>query len=155
LDSTNFSYYLAEIIDKMTEENEKHPEIYDLLEETLENINDGSSDLLLTYFELNFLSESGFRPELYKCLSCSKKVLANETYFSLESGGLVCKTCQKDGKKISEKAVKVLRLFLEHKISVLNKIKTDQKLTNEIEILVKDYLKHTSQREFKSARFLR
>ncbi len=155
LKKTNIAYYLAEIIEQMTAENEKHPEIFDLLTQVLEHLNNGQDKLLLVYFEINFLAESGFKPELSHCISCQNKVIAGENYFSLSEGGIVCPKCKNHDIRISDSAVKVLRLFLEHRISVIQKIKTDKILTDEIENLSNRYLKYIHQKEFKSERFLK
>src|SRR3990172_809361 len=74
LNSTHQAYYLAEIIDKMTEENESHPEVFDLLDEVLERIDNRQDKLLFSYFIINFLATSGFKPELYYCLKCRNKI---------------------------------------------------------------------------------
>lgn len=155
LSSTNNAYFLAEIIDKMTVENETHPEVFNLLENVLENLNNGLSELLLSYFVINFLSDIGYQPELYACLKCDKKIEAGKNYFDLDSGGLICAGHQNIiARPISDKAIKVLRLFLKHQISIIDKLKTDEKLTKEIKNITSDYLRHTSQKEFKSEKFL-
>lgn len=165
LKTTNIAYYLAEIIDKMTAENEAHPEIFELLEEVLENLDNGQNKLLLAYFEMNFLAESGFKPELEKCLICGKKVTPSENYFSYYEGGLICGGCRNGDLEISDKAIKVLRLFLKHRISTIQKIlvksqsasggNTDKKLAKEIENIASSYIDSIYQKEFKSKRFLK
>jgi len=157
LRATHQAYYLAEIIEKMTAEGEKHLAIFDLLEQVLEHLDNGKNKLLLSYFEINFLAESGFAPELYKCISCGRKLQPDENYFSFRQGGIVCARCFKanfDAKKITARAVKILRLFLKQRISVIQKIQTDKKLVQEIEEIASTYIEHIAQKEFKSKRFL-
>ena len=155
LKATQTAFYLAEIIDKMTEEKEPHPEIFDLLDNSLENLGKDQNKLLVSYFEINFLSESGFNPELYKCLSCGKKTISENNYFSFSSGGLLCDKCRSvDGLKISDESIKILRLFLKHRISVIDKLKTEIKLSKEIGQITRGYLKYTIDKELKSERFL-
>lgn len=155
LEATRVAYYLAEIIDKMMAENDQsHPEIFHLLDETLEHLDNGQSKLLLSYFEINFLAETGFRPEVFKCLLCGREAVSQENYFSFEEGGLVCLNCQSGAIQISDEAVKVLRFFLKHEIKVVQKIKTDKNLTLEIEKIASGYMNFLAQREFKSKRFL-
>ncbi|MCL5407732.1 MAG: DNA repair protein RecO [Patescibacteria group bacterium] len=155
LEATNTAYYLAEIVQNLMAENQSHPEIFKLLDEVLEHLDNGQSKLLLAYFEINFLSYAGFRPELYHCLSCDKDAISKENYFSFHEGGLVCGECHKGDIKISDEAIKVLRLFLNRRISAIQKIKTHPKLAKEIENITSSYINNIYQKEFKSKRFLK
>lgn len=157
LRSTTTAYYLTEITEKMTAENQKHPEIFDLLLDVLQDVNQKQSQLLVSYFELNFLNESGFKPELYRCLLCHGKILPKDNYFSFQEGGLVCKNCSNTtlNFKISDSAIKVLRLFLKHKLSFVDKIKLDQKTVKEVSKITHQYLQYIHQKEFNSHKFLK
>jgi len=154
LESTRKAYFLAEVIDKIVDENHPHEEIFDLLKKTLESINSGSNELMQSYFEINLLAELGFKPELEHCLDCHGKLDPQKVLFNAEQGGLTCGKCS-GGREISEKAIKVLRLFLAYNISIIDRIKTDEKLTKEILYLTNIYLKTISQQEFKTERFLK
>lgn len=155
LNSTHQAYYLAEIIEVMTGENEAHQEVFELLDEVLERIDNRQDKLLLAYFVINLLATSGFRPELYHCLKCRQTISTAGNYFGLEEGGLVCGQCRKNDEPISDDAIKVLRLFLRHKIKIIQKIKTNEKLALEVENIADKYLSYISQKEFKSKRFLK
>lgn len=152
LEATQTAFYLAEIIDRMLGEREKHPEIFELLDETLENLNSAPGELLIAYFELNFLASTGFHPELEKCVRCNAK-LSDHNHFDFDSGGIVCGKCD-NGRPVSNDAIKALRLFLKHRLSTIQKIKTNQKLVQEISAITSDYLRHINQKDFKSKRFL-
>lgn len=152
LESTQTAYYLAEIIDRMLPEREKHEEIFELFDETLEHLNSAPSELLISYFELNFLASVGYHPELAKCVRCSEK-LSDNNHFDFDSGGVVCTKCD-SGRPVSNDAIKTLRLFLAHRLSTINKIKTNKKLIKEISDITSDYLRHINQKEFKSRKFL-
>lgn len=154
LSQTNISYYISELVDKFTAEKEKHEDIFELLKKTLENINISNKEILLPYFELNILAAAGFYPELHKCLKCSQKITMGENYFDFEEGGLVCGDCKSRGQKVSDEGVKLLRLFLKHDISVINRIKLSEKQEKELGEIVKKYLKHIHQFEFNSSRFI-
>lgn len=154
LKSTTDAFYLAEIIDKMLEEEEKHPEIYYLLDQALENIENTKNPLLQSYFEINILSELGFLPELQSCVICSKKIESGVNYFNFEHGGLVCKDCGHGEIVISDKSVKVLRLFLKHQMAIIDRISPEEELVKEINLVTSGYLKYISQKEFKSEKYL-
>jgi DNA repair protein RecO (recombination protein O) len=152
LEATQTAYYLAEIIDRMIPEKEKHPEVFELLDETLEHLNLGPGKLLISYFELNFLASTGFHPELEKCVHCGQKLI-DQNKIDFESGGVKCAQCG-PGRRISNEAIKVLRLFLKHRLSTIQRIKTNQKLIRELSEITSDYLTNINQKEFKSRRFV-
>lgn len=153
LEKTNASFYFTEVIDKMVEEREPHPEIYHLLENTLVHINDIMEPLLKPYFEINFLSEMGFCPELYHCLSCKEKISCSDNNFDFTHGGLVCGNCN-SGKKVSDNAIKLMRLFLSRRFEQIKKFDVDEILIKEVQQVCSQYLRHLYQKDFKSERFL-
>ena len=153
--ATHSAYYLAEIVDKMTPEHQPHPKIFELLEQVLEYLSSKNTQLLIPYFEINFLAEAGLKPELYECLACGKKTLLENNYFSFSSGGLVCGKCQANDQKISNQAIKVLRLLLKNKASIVYKISLDEKTQKEVIKLTSDYINYLHQKEFNSQRFIK
>jgi len=154
LKSAHTAYYLADVVDKLSEEKEPHKEVYDLLDNLLEEINGKNAAILLPFFEIKFLSETGYAPELFSCVTCKEKIKSGKNYFSFSEGGLVCQNCQRTEPMISEKAVKLLRLFLAHDISFIKKIKIDKKTREEVEKIARNFLKINSQKEFKSRKFI-
>lgn len=155
LETTSKSFYFSEIIEKMLAENQAHPRIFVLLENVLENLNEKNSKLLISFFEINFLADIGYLPELYKCVKCGKKLEEKNNYFSFSDGGIVCADCKTGDQPISNQAIKTLRLFLAKEISIIEKIRLDKKLATEIEEITSMCLKHIHQQEFKSRRFIK
>lgn len=153
LEKTNVCFYMAEIVDKMVEESVPHEEIFDLLDSAFSHANELISPLLISYFEINFLSEMGFKPELYECVSCQTKIVAGSNNFDFDRGGLVCVECG-SGRKISDQAIKVIRLFLKHDFSKIKKIQVNPELISEIQIITSYYLKHIHQKDMKSEKYL-
>ncbi len=155
LGHTNLSYYLAEVVDLLTVENEKHLEIFELLLKTLTRLDHGGSkQLCLPYFEINFLKTIGYEPELKKCLKCLNLVEPRGNSFDFEEGGLVCRQCGGYADKISAESIKVLRLFLKEEISIIDRIKVSSKQEKDIVEIVKNYIRHIRQEEFKSRKFV-
>lgn len=152
LKATRMAQYLAEITDKMTHENEKQPSIFHLFEETLDEINGSQVDILVPFFELNFLAQMGYQPELNCCLQCKQKISEGNNFFDF-SGGLICERCGK-GRPITTPAIKVLRLFLSHQLSYIKKVKIEPKVLAEVKAVSQRYLEEISQRQFNAQRFL-
>lgn len=155
LQSTKNAYYFGEIVDKLTEEKDVHPEIFTLLDNVLENLNSIQSNILIPYFEWNFSSEIGYHPELYFCIICRKKIAENDkNYFDFDRGGLICNNCNKGSLAISIPAIKLLRLFLKHQLQNLSKINLDQKTLIEVKNITRNYLNYKAEKDFKSQKFL-
>lgn len=93
LGKTNACFYMAEVIDKMVEVGDPHVEIFDLLCSALRHADLLVEPLLISYFEINFLSEMGFSPELYHCTKCREAVTPTKNNFDFSLGGLVCESC--------------------------------------------------------------
>ncbi|HBO60516.1 TPA: DNA repair protein RecO, partial [Candidatus Berkelbacteria bacterium] len=90
LKATQSAYYMAEIIEKRLPDDEPHEQIFNLFSECLSELDDNDQTihpLILPFFEINFLSDTGFEPELYECLACGEKITPEGNFFSVENGG--------------------------------------------------------------------
>ena len=130
------AYKIAEVSDKLLREEEKDQQIWNLFSETFQRLNSGSrlpyfpSHQILTaglqgrkflgftiyyYFFWNLIDLIGYRPSVYNCAVCQKKLTLNCLYFNPEEGGVICSNCYKklkSGKEISADLVKILRVIL-------------------------------------------
>ena len=156
VNATKEAYYYSELIDKLTESNDPHPEIFNLLSSVLDNLNGIKSDILIPYFEWNLLSHLGYHPELYHCVNCRKKLKEDEKiYFNFTMGGIICQNCAKNDLELTTQVIKLLRLFLKHQILALTKIKIDTNSLTEVKHIARLYLYDKSDKSFKSQRFLK
>lgn len=119
LDKLNYSIYITEIIGNFCRENTEETEevnknVYELFYKTLENISNAQGTVYVMFsvirFQLKFMREMGFGLELSHCLKCSCPI-NEESYFSVENGGVICKHC------LSED------IYGGHKIRIHKKIK--------------------------------
>lgn len=85
----------AELIDSIIAQEDAHPEIYKLLVNFLNTLEDTNFPYGLIYnFILKSLSLSGFQPHLESCVVC-KSLVKTHAYFSNRLGGLLCDRCYK------------------------------------------------------------
>jgi len=86
----------AEIIDKITEDEDPNESIYSLFKSTLMLLKDEkNTTLLLVSFQWKLFSILGYQPELNKCLDCNSYIKENKDYvFDIQKGGLICNSCQ-------------------------------------------------------------
>ena len=90
------------------------------------------------------MSQLGYKPELYNCLKCKKRVSPANNYFDLSKGGLICQECNNnDNKKeilaISSDGIKVLRLAVQSYLNKMTKLKIYNKLKNEVKNIISSF----------------
>jgi len=91
-------YYLAELLDRLSEEFDPHVSLYHVAELTLQRLADASVEpqQSLLQFELSILREIGQLPAFDACLACGEPVEASHTYsFWVHQGGLICNDCRR------------------------------------------------------------
>ena len=93
------AYYVAELLDAWTEENDPHPALFDAAVETLRALGSGEAPagLRVLRFEAQLLGELGYAPVLGACAGCGAEPLpaaGEPALFSVAAGGLVCRACQ-------------------------------------------------------------
>ncbi len=85
-------YYVAELLRELTDENDPHPELFDLADATLAALAAGDPvGRLVLRFELGALRLLGHTPSLAECVECGQGVLLNgRVAFGLSDGGVLC-----------------------------------------------------------------
>lgn len=114
LEALAAAYYLAELVDQLTEPHDSHEKIFELLDFAFRNLPTLDSHFVTRFFEIQLLSEIGLLPNLEGCLGCGEP-LAEKFYFSARQGGLFCPNCRKkapDAGNISLETVRNLKLLM-------------------------------------------
>lgn len=88
-------YYVAELLDALSEEYDPHPLLYDEACLTLERLaTQPGADRTLTRFELVILREIGQLPAFDACVACGEAVCPGKEFtFKVTHGGLICSQC--------------------------------------------------------------
>ena len=89
-------YYVAEMLRLLTDDNDPHPDVYDLTIQTLQQV-DGTGPVAssLLYFDAQVLRMLGHAPGTDRCTECGQEVAATPRIgFSLTGGGVVCQACR-------------------------------------------------------------
>ncbi len=151
------AFYLAELVDHFAQEGMENYLLYRLFQQALESLGqDGGSGLLLRHFELHLLINAGYRPQLHQCLACRSPLAPEVNYFST-GGGVLCPRCQGSGsaaRPISVDALKVLRFLEQRTYAQVQSLHLDTELSQELELLLRQYLWYHLEREVKAASFL-
>jgi DNA repair protein RecO (recombination protein O) len=95
-------YYVAELLGELTDEDDPHPELFDLADETLAGLAaDESVAKRVMRFELGALGLLGHTPSLGACVECGAAVAAvGRVAFGLVDGGVLCENCRAGKKQV-------------------------------------------------------
>ncbi len=153
--------YVVELIDAVTYEEGSNVKLYNLLVSTLDSLSAGENPgIIIRYYELHLLDLVGFRPELFICVECGKKVIEQDQFISGELGGTVCPECALRAKgagfrTVSSRALKYLRHFQRSEINSLISLKIPSEIIDELEKLTHYYLTHTLEGHLNSPAFIK
>src|SRR5262249_4199740 len=88
-------YYVAELLDELTEENDPHPLLFEETLTTLEALGKPGVETgtRLARWELGLLRELGYCPALEECGVCAAPVTGDSVAFSPSAGGVLCPAC--------------------------------------------------------------
>jgi len=143
-------FWVLGIFDRLVTQEEKDERIFELLLGYLRAIDaaeveDATKTDIFTYgFIFKLLHLLGYGLEMSKCVACGAMLKPGENFFESERGGTVCAACAARGGKrvkITDEAVKFIRLFLENKIENLGKIKAEEKKLSNLKLVASEAIK--------------
>ncbi len=113
-------YYVADLLNGLTEEYDPAPDVFDLATETLSKLSTAEQDSLtsVVQFEVGILRSSGLLGSLTECIVCGEPVAQSGQATSSQlahwvgQGGLLCAHCRRpefSGRSISAGSVAALR----------------------------------------------
>ena len=87
-----YASLFAELIDRFTVDEMPHPEAFELLKQGLGWLCENGIDLKLAsrYYELHLLGTMGYAPTLFDCAMGGEKLTAEDQFYSVLEGGVVC-----------------------------------------------------------------
>lgn len=158
LQRTGYAYYLAELLDRFTEDGVEDRPLYELLLATLGHLGE-SGDLALTarFYELHLLSLVGYRPELFYCVACRAPLEPVTNYFLPGEGGMLCPGCgegRPETQAVSLKALKLLRFLQTRDYETCRMLRISPALHREVETLMQRYIIYHLERRLKSVEFI-
>ena len=174
LDLLSRGLYAAELVDRMIPERVPGLAVYRLLLDTLRRLAaaapaaeergdappprpGAAADLALRHLEMRLMDESGFRPELYACVSCGRALEPDGNYFAPQSGGVVCRGCVPGlagPRVLSTNGLKVLRLLQRGPYNEIARLRVGPDLAEEVERHLRSYIVYVLERDVKAAAFL-
>ncbi len=158
LDLTAYAYYFCELLDAFVQEEDPHPELYDLLLDAFHYLEKSPVPALTArWYELSLLKLAGYSPQLFHCVRCGERLRPETNYFSHELGGALC---PKHGEgatgaqPLSLNALKVLRYIQSQPYQHIIRLQLAPGTMRQTEKLLGDYLRFLLERRLKSKTFI-
>ena len=130
------------------------PRIFDLLIQSLKKIDESFDPLvIMNILELKYLEFLGVMPIIDSCAMCGKKT--GIVTLSSYRGGYVCKDCYTNETMVSDKTIKLIRMFYYVDISKITKLDISPKSKNEINLFLDDYYSRYTGLYLKSKSFIK
>jgi DNA repair protein RecO (recombination protein O) len=152
LDLTTHAYYLAEVVDLLTEDRLENRAVFDVLVDSLHDlVRTTDARLVLIVFHLRLMDALGYRPELRECVTCRVSIEPDRNHFSALLGGVLCPGCgprEPTARDIGTSALKLLR-FLQ-KTDGRQDVNVPPHISREAEALLRDYAEHLVERRLRS-----
>ena len=156
---TGYAAYVLELLDRFTYEEGENRALYQLVIQTLPLIA-AETDVVpaVRYYEVRLLDLLGFRPQLFECVRCGKEIQAQDQFFSMEQGGVVCPECSAlngELRAVSMSVLKYLRHLQRSNFPAVQRAGIPAAIRPELEALLQSYLTYLLERGLNSPAFLR
>jgi DNA repair protein RecO (recombination protein O) len=157
VERTAHASLIAELADRVSEERHPLEGLYELTVAALEELaREPAPRRASAYFVVVALDLLGYAPQLSACASCGRPLPEAPVAFSPVAGGFLCETCAQPGMHlVPVSVVKVLRLMAAGDIALYRRLKLDDRLMGEVEMVLEAQLEHHLDRQLRSLKFLR
>lgn len=156
LETLTYTTYILELIDIALVEEEPNYKVFKDVIASYYFIKNKvlPIELLVMYFELKVLKNTGFNFEFNRCSTCKAKIISSN-YFSLSQGGGVCNKCPKDdGLYISYETYSLLKHISAISIEELIRLNLSIKVKNESRKLLSYIIQNSFDKKPKSLEIL-
>ena len=153
LEKVSYASYIIDLCNQVVKQNDDE-EILDLTISTLEKIDEGLNPIALTnILELKLLDFLGVRPNIDNCSYCgSDKAIVT---LSSDAGGYICSDCYNNEPLVSDKTIKMIRMYYYVDIKNITKLDVSSEVTNEINTFLDDYYDRYTGLYMKSKDFIK
>lgn len=156
--SLAYSNYIAELIDKLLEEGDPHPELFDLLGRTIRILekNPDLAEMLVRVFEVKLLEGLGLMPRFSDCLEC-ESTLEAKVYFNSAQGGVVCGDCFErfgQGFQISKGCLSALRFIMRTDLVSAIQVRLGIQIRKELEQVARQFIAFRIDQPIRSLKFI-
>ena len=158
LERASCAYYVAELVDRFTEEGEENSRLFGSLLNALLWLGAAEDTaLVLRFFELRLLDFVGYRPQLYRCVRCAEPLATGAALFSPAEGGALCLRCgrgERGCREVSPQALVTLCYLQSNQYEQCCRLRVERRAHFELEGILRQYLTYLLERGLKSADFM-
>ena len=156
-DVTYYGFYFLEFAEYYCQENNDEREMLKLLYQSLRALISPAYDnrLVRSVFELKALAINGEAPNVFSCLKCSGK--EELFYFSVKKGGALCEECYRkapDAIRLDVSTMYAMQYVISAKIEALYRFTVSDKVLEELQHILQEYLHTYVGHPFKSLKIL-
>jgi DNA repair protein RecO (recombination protein O) len=155
---TTYGYYVAELADAFTAEEDENKALFDLIKDTLGWLGH-TEDLALVarYYEVHLMGLVGYQPQLFFCGGCKKALEPEVNYLSAADGSVYCPRCGSNRTgtvELSVNALKVLRFLQSREWATCRLLQLSSATHTEVEQTMYHYMTYHLERKLKSVDFI-
>lgn len=163
VDKYMYASYILEFTDKILPDNERAPQMFDLLVDYLEALEQrsGKYATLALAYQFKALKSMGLAPEIKHCVCCGSQ---ERDFFVVSEGGTVCRNClNKLQGNVNESLIfstnfgiiEVISYILANPLKKLEKLALNEQTQKHLKNIMQSYLAyHLDIKELKSESFL-
>jgi DNA repair protein RecO (recombination protein O) len=153
-------YYVAELLDGLTEVHDPHPELYDAAVASLAQLAaEGDPRIPILQFELRVLSEIGNLPEFEACSVCQRPIVEGDAArYWVSQGSLLCTDCGRPEYQHTEmhsRTIALLRTLMESNGSPASPLTIAPQQFRELRHLLTAAISHVLERRPKMLAMLK
>lgn len=141
--------FILELTDKVIEEGDKNPRVYNLLLDFFQIIETRNQkyDTLVLAYEVKLLNAIGIMPNVESCVVCGEK--NNLNHFSIPDGGMICDECYVKHTENSEESlifssnfviINVVIYFLRNPLEALKNISLQDDVSKKLRKILRMYI---------------
>lgn len=151
INKISYASYLLDLTGQVIKQTNK--DLFDLLINALIKINEGYDPLvIMNILEFKYLDYLGVMPVIDCCSKCGNK--NNIATLSSKAGGYICNNCLNGEKILSDKTIKLIRMFYYLDISKISKLEISNSVKNEINSFINEYYESYTGLYLKSKSFI-
>lgn len=152
IEKISYASFLIDLTNQVYKQCEDNS-LYDLLISSLKKINNNFNPLIITnILELKYLEYLGVMPNLDGCSICGSK---NVVTLSSDKGGYLCSKCHTNEPIVSNKAIKLVRMYTLVDIDKIEKLDIKKDIVYEVNNFIDDYYDRYTGLYLKSKTFLK
>ena len=158
LDKTVRTSCVLDLADRFSLEGVENVQLFQLTLDTLRRIAVFEDIFpVQRYFDLQLLNVTGYRPQLFECVRCHKKIQPEDQYLHYGMGGVLCPDCGEitaGARKISMNSLKYFRYYQTRSFAQAAAAGWPQNIRMESENLLTGYQSYLLERKTNSQQFL-